>query len=127
MNELHKSILCYALTRYLIQLDITPYDAMVENSKPSNNAEEWVPYILEILSGSSDFFKVEEVLHSDPVKHRVSFQQQLAQLQDRTVLVSSIAGMLCQRWICENTLPYSDNKFLYSSEQFIDKTLLDFV
>lgn len=127
LSEIHQDILCLALCRYLMINNLTPYDAIVANSKPENKAHQWTSLLVSLLSGNYDTFKREEMLKADPVKHPATFRNQIESFQERTVKVATVAGMLCQRWICENTLPYSDNKFLYSSEQFIDKTLLDFV
>jgi len=127
LSEIHQDILCLALCRYLMINNLTPYDAIVANSKPENKAHQWTSLLASLLSGNYDTFKREEMLKADPVKHPATFRNQIESFQERTVKVATVAGMLCQRWICENTLPYSDNKFLYSSEQFIDKTLLDFV
>lgn len=122
-NELRDDILCLALSRYLSVNDFTPYDAVVENSKPHNDAEQWAPLLLSVMTGSGNAFRCDEILNADPVKRPATFYNQFHELHDRTVLVATVAGMLCQHWINHTVEPYKSDTYLCESHELIESTL----
>lgn len=129
MENLKEDILCFAVSRYLIANDFTPYDAVVENSAPKNKdnpSDEWVPILMSLMTGVHNAFKRDELVTADPEKKPLLFQQQSNALHDRTVKVATAGAMLCQKWICENSIPYSDNKYLSESSDFIENVILTF-
>lgn len=126
MNGINEDILMLAITEYLKEKGLSAYDAMLENSQLGSNAETWSAVLLRLMSFENDTFKRNEILNADPIKNITLFKKQVAELHNRTFKVAFISGMLYQKWICENSTPYTDDKYLKQSEQFIDKCLAEY-
>lgn len=123
LSEIHQDILCLALCRYLMINNLTPYDAIVANSKPENKAHQWTSLLVSLLSGNYDTFKREDMLKADPVKHPATFRNQIESFQERTVKVATVAGMLCQMWTTKTVEPYASNKSLHESHDYVSSIL----
>lgn len=126
MYKINEDILMFAISEYLKEKDLSPYDAMLENSLLGSTAETWSAVLLSLMSFENDTLKRNEILNADPIKNITLFNEQLIELHNRTFKVAFISGMLCQNWICENSTPYSDDKYLKVSEQFIEKCLTEY-
>lgn len=126
MYKINEDILMFAISEYLKEKDLSPYDAMLENSLLGSTAETWSAVLLSLMSFENDTLKRNEILNADPIKNITLFNEQLIELHNRTFKVAFISGMLCQNWICENSTPYSDDKYLKISEQFIEKCLTEY-
>ena len=124
MNGINEDILMLAITEYLKEKDLSAYDAMLENSQLVSNAETWSAVLLRLMSFENDAFKRNEILDADPIKNITLFKKQVAELHNRTIKVAFIGGTLCQKWICENTTPYTDDRYLKEAELFIENVLL---
>lgn len=120
MKKQNEDILMFAITKYLIKNDISPYDVLIKNSQQGNNTETWSTVLLHLMSIGENTYKVNEILNADPVKNINLFNKQLKELHNRTANVAFIGGLLCQKWTCENTVPYDDDKHLKEAEQFIE-------
>lgn len=126
MYKINEDILMFAISEYLKENDLSPYDAMLENSQLGSTAETWSAVLLRLMNFEKDTFKRNEILNADPLKNITLFNEQLIELHNRTFKVAFISGMLYQKWICENTTPYSDDKYLKKAEQFIEKCLTEY-
>lgn len=129
MEDIHEDILCFAMSRYLIANELTPYDAVVENSAPenqSNPSDDWVPILMSLMTGMQNAFKRDELITADPVKNPLLFEEQSYSLHERSIRVAAAGGMLCQKWLCEKLVPYCDNRYLDESIEFIENAMLNF-
>lgn len=126
MYKINEDILMFALSEYFKEKDLSPYDAMLENSQLGNTAETWSAVLLRLMNFEKDTLKRNEILNADPLKNLTLFNEQLVELNNRTFKVAFISGMLYQKWICENTTPHSDDKYLKQAEQFIEKCLTEY-
>lgn len=126
MYKINEDILMFAISEYLKEKDLSPYDAMLENSQLGSTAETWSAVLLRLMSFEKDTLKRNEILNADPIKNITLFNEQLIELHNRTFKVAFISGMLYQKWICENSTSYTDDKYLKQSEQFIDKYLTEY-
>ncbi len=124
MNGINEDIMMFAITEYLKDKDLSAYDAMLENSQLESNAETWSAVLLRLLSFENDTFKRKEILDADPIKNITLFKKQVTELHNRTIKVAFAGGMLCQKWICENTTPFTDDKHLKQAEIFIQNALV---
>lgn len=124
MTEIHTDILRFAVSRYLITKDLTPYDAIVENSAPHNDAGDWTEILMPLMGGTANPFKHDEILTADATKNMFLFKRQLDVLHDRTIKVATAGGMLCQKWLNDSVIPYSDNRYLNEGRDFIDNAIV---
>ncbi|OUX84053.1 MAG: hypothetical protein CBB95_17870 [Alteromonas sp. TMED35] len=107
---MHDDILRAALHYYFDLQKLTPMDAL----PLATETIDWKRVLLSMMCSTVDeTLRVGEIITADPVKDRPKFDAQFKEAQTRTLKVSSIAGMLCQAWTCDDVPPYqSDSKMI---------------
>lgn len=119
MNDIVNDVIHFAINRYLMRSNSVPYDAVVEASRPEFQSDLWTPVLVSLLTGHHDYFRKADILTSDPVTQREQFEREIQQFHVHSVTISSVAGMLCEKWYQSEHAPWTSDQNYRDAVEFI--------
>lgn len=118
-------VINFAVRLYLERSGSTPYDELSHVS--GNESDEWLKQLMTIMIGGYyDVFREDEIVASDIVKAPDLFREELRKFKERTITLSSTAGLLASQWLSAGIRPWTQDGTFMKSQAFVEAELTKF-
>ena len=118
-------VINFAVRLYLERSGGTPYDELSHVS--GNESDEWLNQLMTIMAGGYyDVFREDEIVASDIVKAPNLFREELQEFKERTITLSSTAGLLASQWLSTDIRPWAQDGAYLKSQAFVETELTKF-